>query len=364
MISSVIPLFSFILGPALFDGFFTAIFGISTVVTLTIWLIDSFDRQDFSIAFVIVGVLLFATSLMSWMFIAFLTLPMLGIGIRNQLRTMSQQNLLLDLFLTIFTAGSIGAIHFSKLGQVLIHQAKLALTADGAVTTPSPNLYIAAIATLGLISFVLVSERRNFKIAILVIATIHLASLLAFKSFSNLDILSWNYYLLKYQWILFSGLISILVSIVFVKIFLATLGRSFTKILSVLLTIFIVFLISESVVSTNRIWQKIWSGWENPRSSILNVALQQPIDYKNPTMFFHYGYGGDATLANFWITAFADPVEPIKGWNYTIDTLGSAQQLCEVNAYYPTLNIITQDPNLETELLKMCPNENFNVKVE
>jgi hypothetical protein len=146
--------------------------------------------------------------------------------------------------------------------------------------------------------------------------------------------------------------------------YLATAKNNPLKTLTVILALSLVFLISESVVSTNKIWQKIWSGWENPRSSILNVALDQEIDYKNPTMFFHYGYGGDATLANFWMNAFANPVEPIKGWNYTIDTLGNPQQLCDVNAYYPTLNVITQDPNLEIELSKICPNENFKIKVE
>lgn len=364
MISSLVPLFSFIVGPALFDGFFTAIFGISTVVTFTVWFIGSFDRQKFSKVFIFVGILLFASTLMSWMFISILTLPMLGIGIRSQLRIIFTKHVLIDFLIAIFSVAFVGAIHLSEFGQSFIYQAKLALTANGAVTTSNPNLYIASLAALGLISVVMGPQKVNFKKVMLAIAVIHLVSLLFFKNFSNLGVLSWNYYLLKYQWILFSGLISIFVSLLFVKMYLATAKNNPLKTLTVLVALSIVFLISESVVSTNKIWQKIWSGWENPRSSILNVALEQQIDYKNPTMFFHYGYGGDATLANFWMNAFANPVEPIKGWNYTIDTLGNPQQLCDVNAYYPTLNVITQDPNLEIELSKICPNENFNIKVE
>jgi hypothetical protein len=126
----------------------------------------------------------------------------------------------------------------------------------------------------------------------------------------------------------------------------------------------VVFNISELSVSSNKVWQKIWSGWENPRSSIINQVLAQDINRKNPTLFFHYGYGGDAMLANFWLTAFSDPVDPIRGWNYTIDTTGDPKQLCGVNAYYPTVTVVTSDSMLENELLKICPDEFFEIKLQ
>jgi hypothetical protein len=133
---------------------------------------------------------------------------------------------------------------------------------------------------------------------------------------------------------------------------------------SVILLIFVVFIASESVVATNKIWQKIWSGWENPRSSVMDQALTHEIDRKNPTMFFHYGYGGDSKLANFWLNGFADPIDPIKGWNYTIDTTGDPQQLCDLNAYYPEVTVVTSDSKLEHDLAKLCGNEVFNIELE
>jgi hypothetical protein len=115
------------------------------------------------------------------------------------------------------------------------------------------------------------------------------------------------------------------------------------------------------MVSSNKVWQKVWRGWENPRSSTINTLLEQDIDRKNPTMFFHYGYAGDARLANFWLNAFADPVEPLKGWNYTIDPAGDVIQLCAVNEYYPALTVVTSDAELETLVNQACPDEEFNV---
>jgi hypothetical protein len=78
-------------------------------------------------------------------------------------------------------------------------------------------------------------------------------------------------------------------------------------------------------------------------------------------MFFHYGYAGDAMLANFWLNAFIDPAEPLKGWNYTIDTAGDVKQLCDVNAYYPEVNLVTSDSALEGLLNQACPDEKFNI---
>ncbi len=93
----------------------------------------------------------------------------------------------------------------------------------------------------------------------------------------------------------------------------------------------------------------------------MNEVFLQEIDRENPTMFFHYGYGGDAMLANFWLTAFAVPLDPIRGWNYTIDTTGDVQQICDVNAYYPKVTVVTSDMKLEELIMQTCPNEEFIV---
>jgi hypothetical protein len=136
------------------------------------------------------------------------------------------------------------------------------------------------------------------------------------------------------------------------------------RILTAALVLHIVFTVSELTVTSNKVFQKIWRGWENPRSQTMNKVFEQEVDIKNPTLFFHYGYSGDSKLANFWLTAFTEPADPIKGWNYTIDTSGDVKQICDVNAYYPRVTVVTSDSKLEELLLQTCPNEEFVIKLE
>lgn len=360
---SIIPLFSFILGPALFDGFFTAIFGISALVAMTLWYIESFQNQQKIFSFGILGSLVFFSTLMSWMFVATLTSLLLTFGLRNLIKNLKVQYYFVDLL--IFTAFLFGAllIHFSELGQSFIYQAKVALSVTGAVNSSNPNFYVVAMIGLLLIG---VSDRhvkkQNSQIFIS-LGILNLVALIFLKNFSNLGINSWNYYLIKYQWIMLSSLLAVLVSYVFVKVYLLNLNKPFRRNTSLLLLLLSIFLTSESIVPANNVWQKIVRGWENPRSEIMNIVLSQKLDFKNPTMFFHYGYAGDAMLGNFWMNAYSDPMDPIRGWNYTIDTAGDPKQLCEVNAYYPQVTVLTQDLELQEQLKSLCENEVFIVKV-
>lgn len=361
--ASVIPLFSFILGPALFDGFFTAIFGISSLVVCTLWFISGKQSETSTAVYLFIGFSLFLSSLMSWMFIAVFTFPVLIAGFREILQHRKLNKKLIDLGLLILTALIALSIHFSSLGQDLIHQTKVALTADGAVSASKPSLYIFAIIVLLLIGLSHQNTSKTFSHRLVLVSIIHLASLIALKKFSNLTLFSWNYYLIKYQWIMVSGLFAILTAYAIVKTYLVMSENSNRKTLATFLAIFSIYVFSESVVPTNQIWPKIYRGWENPRSAIMNIALEQNLDYKNPTMFFHFGYAGDAMLGNFWMNSFAEPLDPIKGWNYTIDTTGDPQQLCDVNAYYPEVTVLTQDIKLESQLKKLCKDEDFTVKL-
>jgi hypothetical protein len=163
---------------------------------------------------------------------------------------------------------------------------------------------------------------------------------------------------------IFAGLTPILISLVLIYSYPSQKNRLLiTKIVSLSLAVVATYLVSESTVSTNKVIPKMLRGWENPRALTMNKVFEQEIDRKNPTMFFRYGYGGDDRLANFWLTAFSDPIEPLKGWNYTIDPTGDANQLCEVNAYYPEVNVVTSDLMLEEQLNLNCPNEVFNIKL-
>jgi hypothetical protein len=63
------------------------------------------------------------------------------------------------------------------------------------------------------------------------------------------------------------------------------------------------------------------------------------------------------------MNAFSNPQDPIRGWNYTIDTAGAVKQICEVNAYYPKVTIVTSDMKLEQDIADYCPKEEFTIKL-
>jgi hypothetical protein len=361
---SLIPTFSVVLGPALFDGFFTAVFGISSVAVLITWFIEIYQKSRLSTGQLIIGLFLFFSSLMAWMFVIPLTFAVFFFGIRANLKNLKQNRVFIESILLVALFCIAAFIHFSSHGQSFIFKAKSALTASGAVSATDPLLYFVAIFALIIISALLSETNKKFSESLTLISFLSLASLFGFKYFSNLSINGWNYYLIKYQWIMFASLLPIIFSLLLINIFLKIENSAPKKYLISSLVLISIFFASETMVSSNRIWQKIWKGWENPRSITINKVLEQDIDRNNPTLFFHYGYAGDARLANFWLTAFAVPLEPIKGWNYTIDTAGDPIQLCDVNAYYPKVRVVTSDSNLENELNKLCSAEEFIIILE
>lgn len=358
-LSSMLPTFSFILGPALYDGFFTAIFGISAGVAITVWYLELVEEKSFSISSSLLGLLIFFSTITAWMFIIPFTAVVYFIGQRSLIMKSKKYRKLFNGFILLGGIAFIYLVKQSEFVQGLIYQAKLALTASGAVNASSPEFYFSLVALMLLSGQFLSVRKKILGKHFIYLALMQLFALFAFKSFSNLGFFDWNYYLLKYQWIMFSLLVSLIFSCSVIVVYKVFKASKPTYLFSLILVLLLVFVSSESVVPTNRIWEKISSGWENPRSKIVNEVLTEKLDRKNPTMFFHYGYGGDSRLANFWLNAFADPIDPIKGWNYTIDTTGDPQQLCDVNAYYPTVKVVTSDVKLEEDLMRLCGNEKF-----
>ena len=361
---SLIPFSSIILGPALNDGFFTALFGITTLIVIANWFIELYQSEKFSYTHLLIGLAIFLTTLMSWMFITAFTLPLFLAGLRKILINKKVDRKLIDI--TYFVGALLGLLilHFTQFGQKFTHLVKVVLTATGAITTTKPSVYYSLILFLVIIGLL----RKNISDLgkpLLIIAFLNVIGLSAFKYFSNLGLFSWNYYLLKYQWVMVASLFGIVAAIVFTLIYKYAVNTKF-EIFSAIFAGFLVFiLISESVSPefASRTLPKVIRGWENPRGSILDFALKQNLQLKNPTMFFHYGYAGDAKLANFWMNAFLDPQDPVRGWNYTIDTSGDPKQLCDVNAYYPTVTVVTSDSKLESDLKQICPNEEFEIQL-
>jgi hypothetical protein len=362
---SLLPFTSLILGPALNDGFFTALFGITTLTVMTSWFIETSQSDSKDRRLLVLGFFVFFATLMSWMFITAVTLPLLILGIRSYLREFSSKHRRIDLSIFMLAIAGSYIIFLTNFGLAFQNRIKIVLTANGAVTTSNPSFYYFLISVIAIIGL---SKLFNKELAnsLLVISSIHIIALQAFKTFSNLDIFSWNYYLLKYQWIMAGSLFGLLAAVFVLKLDELFQSENRKRVIGLSLSLVATFSLSEAVLnsSVNKVLPKIIRGWENPRSATMEFALNQKLEVLNPTMFFHYGYAGDAKLANFWMNAFLSPQDPVRGWNYTIDTAGDPKQLCDVNAYYPKIYVVTSDMKLEEELMKICPKEQFIIKLE
>lgn len=368
-LASCSSLFSAILGPATYDGFFTAVLSMATILALVNWIIEFNLISKLSIRYSFYGILIFVGSLLSWMFVAVFTFPLLLVGFWAYIYRNTKNKFTISMLAALGFFILALLLHSSAFVQNLIHQSKVALSVSGAITATKPNFYYGLIFGILLAGFVIAFTNKFLSKSFLIIAIVNVTALIAFKLYSNLGLLGWNYYLLKYQWILASVMLMLLVSFAYVQIakLLFSVNRK-SKILNSALIVsscFMCFvLLSEIANPSKNLWVKALKGWENPRSSVVDQVLSTDFNSENPTLFFHHGYDGDSRLANFWLTSFLSQQEPIRGWNYTIDTLGDVKQMCEVNAYYNKVNIVTYDEELPALLFKACPNEEFLVTIE
>jgi hypothetical protein len=368
-IAAIAPLLSVISGPALYDGFFTALLAIGVLTVLINWFLEGEKSQQGLLTQLILGFLIFLASIFSWMFLVMVTFPLLISRVWLTLsKRLNGNNHQLNLITSVLIVGLLLSIHFSSFGQSLIRSAKVALSASGAVNVSSPDFYIFLILVLFLASYFIQAFTPSLSSAIKYLALLNAIGLMAFKWFSNLELSKWNYYVLKYQWILTASLFAV-TSILILAIIINSLGKigvlnSVTsKIVFMFVSLGSLYFLSEAVSPTKGVWITVSQGWENPRSSVVNQMLSTDLDFNVPTLFFHHGYHGDSMLANFWMTAYTNPREPIRGWNYTIDTNGDVQQLCDVNSYYSTVNVVTIDSELQGLLKETCPTEVFTIEL-
>jgi hypothetical protein len=370
LVISAFPLLSVISGPAVYDGFFSAILSICVLLTLSAWFVTTTSAEQVNFTTWIIGLLLFISAVFSWMFTAFFALPMVALALWRHLQSKYVgKRYRVNLAFSVSILAVLSFLHFSKFAQDLIYRAKVAFSAGGAIAAPKPEFYFGLILLLGLFGLFHQFHKFSSMSLILDLLLINTLALFVFKFFGHLGFNEWNYYSLKFQWILASTLFGTI--FVFFIQFLNSLeinskALSTEKIFSIIIsTIFLIAcLFSEALMPIKNGWVKALKGWENPRSSIVDQVLSSNIDPKVPTMFFHHGYQGDSMLANFWLNAYLDQIEPIRGWNYTIDTTGDVKQLCEVNSYYEKVKVITYDKDLEKQLFEACATEEFEFVVE
>lgn len=367
--ASLFSISSVVIGPATYDGFFTAVLSIASLLALCNWFIDLSQRQKLNFSDAIIGSVIFIGSVLSWMFVGMFTFPLFLAGIWRSLLASTVNKIRITL---VFVAGTIliaSFLHFSEFSRNLIYKSKVALSVTGAISATNPEFYYFLILAMFYLGFISFKNQNKVSGIFYYFGILNLITLIAFKRYSNLSFTTWNYYLLKYQWMLAATFFILLASFALVKTSVIIQAKETTKFnlskLGAIISIFlVVMLLAESENPTKNALLKAYKGWENPRSSVVDKVVNTEFDSTNPTLFFHHGYDGDSKLANFWLTAYLTQQEPIRGWNYTIDTLGDVNQMCEVNSYYSSVNIVTYDMELEQSLSKACPSESFKVTVE
>jgi len=357
-----IGLFSFSIGPALIDGFYTAILGVVSLISLLIWFFATYAKNRISSFHIFLGFFLFINSVLAWMFVLPFSFTILAIGVFNTLSYSKSKQIVFVLWMGIGIIYSILLIHYSNFGQNLISSAKIAMNTPGAVNATDPKLLYLILLTLAF--WALFASNKLFQKRIMQLIAAQVISLLSLKIFSNLDLFGWNYYLIKYQWMMLVTLSATTLAIVVSQF--ATILQNAKKTVAIFAILFLVnttYLISELSVKQGNIWPKILIGWDNPRAITIDKVLSTHIEVTNPTLFFHFGYAGESRLANFWLNALTVPQEPIKGWNYTIDPLGDVAPICDLNAYYPKITIITSDPELESLVNDKCPSTEIRIEL-
>lgn len=366
--SSLLPFIAVISGVSTYDGFFTALLSISAIGSLIIWLFEVDQLKGPDVRLYIFGLLICLGTVMSWMFVAMFTVPLTVLGIWTSLRKIDSAKLKVDLSFSFMGILITLGLHFSTYGQTLIYKAKLAFGFTGVINSTKPELYLSLILALLLLAFFIQKTQKNLAVSFLKISTVGILSLVLFKYFGHLGLTKWNYYLLKYQWILTSAFILVLAPYLFVKILeqkeRVSIGSTkAAQFFAILVSFSIVFFLAESLNPTTNAWLKMMRGWENPRNSVVNEVLSTEFDRETATLFFHHGYQGDSMLANFWLTAYLKQQEPLKGWNYTINTEGDVKQLCDVASYYGKVRVITYDSEIKNQLKQTCPEFDFEVTV-
>lgn len=371
-VASLVPLSSLISSTPIYDGFISATFSIALVALIILWFLRIGKIEKIVSFEFVLGLIIFIGSIFAWSFVGFFTFPIILVASWLIIRKKFNSPYKVDLLYWIFSFFIVFSLNQSSFVQTIIYKAKIAFSATGAISTVRPEFLYALFGIVILLSVFsnkeLIPTNKNIRI---LVVTVFL-SFLVFKWFGNLALFEWNYYSLKIMWIMISALLCLVTALVvnYVDVLFMSFNHSkinnlkFKQTTYLILIYLTFYLISETITPIKQTWIKVLQGWENPNSQTMNKIFSTSIDYKTPTLLFRYGYNGESMLGNFWLNAYTVPIEPIRGWNYTIDTLGDEKQLCDVSGYYDAVRVITYDINLETELKKLCPEGKFLISVE
>lgn len=368
-LSSLIAVSGVVCGPALMDGFYTAIYGAVSLGIFLLWSLETYMSKTTQIINLVFGMFLLTGILMSWSFLLLVALPIFALVGYKVLVEHLQFKLIGKAVLVALVA--VVSFIFTNLSvtKKLLVMAQSLLTSGGSIQPPSSHLFPVVILVIFLILAISPFSNSNINKFLFLSVTIAFASIYALKKISGFQLLSWSYYTLKFQWILLIVFVGISITILFSSVHniisskLNVLPRR-KLIVSFLLGSIFIYQVSETLYGGQNIWKRAIDGWSQPNASTMNSVIKYSTKTKNPTIFFRYTDPGNQVLGNFWLALYVEPVDPLRGWLYTADTQNNIKFICDVGFYYPKVDIVTRDPSLTYQVRNECGNKNINVIIE
>lgn len=364
-ISSIFALTGLILGTGLSDGFYTAIYGGLTTSLMILWLLESQQRNKKDIPYLILGMFILIGSLTAWSFMLLVSLPIFMIGLLVNLNLEITKRVLV--YVTIFLALCLALVASDPI-QGLLAKAKEMLSASGRISSTTPEIFTAFAFIVLAFGVTLYKQHKNIAQLLIFISSIEFFSIYILKLTSGLELFEWSYYTLKFQWISLISISGLTLSCILIfasKSWIDSLNglTNLQKIVIKILVFLFAFNFVDSMYGGQNIWKKAFDGWSQPNAAVMNTVIEQSQFERNPTILFRYTDPGNEMLGNFWLTLYVEPVDPLRGWLYSVDTQNDVQWLCDLRSFYPEVSVITSDPTLSNSISQTCSKRPIGVTV-
>ena len=359
---SLVAVSSFALGTYLRDGFVSALAGsvaISMAVAFVLNNSELMAREQF---LTILLVMVFA--LLSWTLlvvpVGLLLLPSYFIWIGSTSRKSCSFYSCIWFFLLLLVGLNVFNLLFSDTFVTT-------LNFPGSISAISQNILFAFVAVFVIYFLLVIRFDTGIAFRYLLVAIAAIFSFVGFKSAIGLDYLTQNYYASKFTTILIIGLFAAAVLFIPAGIALLTDRTQIGRVELPIGMLLIAILVNQGldfVSPVPKLWRSIESGWVQPNADTISLVLSLPNDPKNPTVLFKFRPDdpGATRLGDFWLGTYATPREPYQSWSYVGNQEGDLRGFCGLNEGYPTMTVITRDPNLSTRMFGYCPEQEIDIE--
>ena len=364
--ASALSLTSLSLGTFLVDGFVTATAGAISVAFATAVLFEKSSKSSGTnlLTLFLVAVL----ALFTWTFVVIAVLIMMIPTYLKWLNFPSKSFwmwvrlslTLLGVALTIYRFATYYGGYFSS-----------ALTNSGSISSAHPKTFKILLVAIVLLA-ALSSRKKSPTILQLSLVAVSATSLiLIFNYSSGIPLNDLNYYSSKAMMILFVGLLPTVLIFIPILFRFMDLNGAFSTLRIAIACVLIGVLTHMSAQYVSpfpRILGQINDGWQGPNAKSVAKVLSLTNDPFNPVVFFDYlpPETGENRLANFWLGAYADYVDPLgyfQSWSYLSDQEGDYPAFCFLNRGFPQMTVYTTDANLRSKMRVYCRNEKMIINV-